>query len=111
MKVQQHIIVKQEDNTLRRKQEIRQKQTIIIIIIIIIIYLNCKWVFTMAVYYNKTQHTNNKHHSNNTPHSNNHSTQTIKETLYTMNTITMQQIQLKLQLNKININKKKYTIH
>jgi hypothetical protein len=38
----------------------------------------------VAVYYNKTQHTNN------TPHSNEHSTQNY----------TLQQIQLQLQLNK-----------
>jgi hypothetical protein len=29
----------------------------------------------VAVFYNKTQHTNNTHHTNNTPHSNKHSTQ------------------------------------
>jgi hypothetical protein len=31
--------------------------------------------YPVAVYNNKTQHTNNKHHTNNTPHSNKHSTQ------------------------------------
>jgi hypothetical protein len=68
-------------------------------IIIIIIYLNCKWGFTWwQWYYNKTQHTNNTHHTKlhtvmkqNTAHE---TTQTIKDTLHTMNTM---QIQLQLQ--------------
>jgi hypothetical protein len=58
-------------------------------------------------YYNKTQHTNNTAHSNKT-------TQTIKDTLHTMNTTQIQlqlrQIQLQPQLNKL-ILIKKYTIH
>jgi hypothetical protein len=66
------------------------------IIIIITIYLNCKcFFFTRWQWYyeyNKTQHTNNTQHSNrNTAH---RTTQTIKDTLYTMNTM---QIQLQLQ--------------
>jgi hypothetical protein len=31
--------------------------------------------YPVAVYYNKTQHTNNIHHTSNTPQSNKHSTQ------------------------------------
>jgi hypothetical protein len=51
------------------------RYVIIIIIIIIIIELNCKWIFTRwQWYYNKTQNTAHK------------DTQTIKDTLHTMNT-------------------------
>jgi hypothetical protein len=50
--------------------------------------------YPVAVYYNKTQHTNNTPHSN-TAHK---TTQTIKGTLNTMNAM---QIQLQLQLNKL----------
>jgi hypothetical protein len=59
--------------------------------------------YPVAVYYNKTQHTNNTHHTNNTPPSNaaHKTTQTIKDTLHTMNAI---QLQLhKLILIKISI--------
>jgi hypothetical protein len=43
---------------------------------------------------------NETHHTNNTPHSNtaHKTTQTIKDTLHTMNTM---QVQLQLQLNKL----------
>jgi hypothetical protein len=48
----------------------------------------------------------------NTPHSNRNTvyktTQTIKDTLYTMNTM---QLQLQLQLNKLILIKSKYSIH
>jgi hypothetical protein len=37
--------------------------------------------YPVAVYYNKTQHTNNTHHSTNTAHK---TTQTIKDTLHTI---------------------------
>jgi hypothetical protein len=70
------------------------------------------------MYYNKTQYTNNTHHI---PRSNNHSTQNDTNnkghsthnvyTPHTMNTITTQQIQLKLKLNKLILIKNKYTIH
>jgi hypothetical protein len=63
--------------------------------------------YPVAVYYNKTQHTTNTYHTNNKPHSNSHSTQNDTNskghtthngyTPHTMNTITRQQIQLKLQ--------------
>jgi hypothetical protein len=60
--------------------------------------------YPVAVYYNKSQHTNNNtshkitHHTQtNTAHK---TTQTIKDTLHTMNAL---QIQLQLQLNiKLN---------
>jgi hypothetical protein len=62
--------------------------------------------YPVAVYYNKTQHTNNTHHNEtNTAHK---STQTIKDTLHTKNAI---QIQLQLQWNKLILIKNKYTIH
>jgi amino acid permease len=65
----------------------------------IIIYFKCKWVFTLwRWYYNKTQHTNNTHHTKQhttLKQSRAHkTTQTIKDTLHTMNTV---QIQLQLQ--------------
>jgi hypothetical protein len=46
-----------------------------------------------------------KHNTNNTAHK---TTQTIKDTLHTMNTM---QIQLQLQLNKLILIKNKHTIH
>jgi hypothetical protein len=45
--------------------------------------------YPVALYYNKTQHTNNTAHK---------TTPTIKDALHTMNTM---QIQLQLQLNKL----------
>jgi hypothetical protein len=70
-------------------------------------FLKCKWVFNRwQWYYNKTQHTNNTHqtkqHTTLKQNTSYKTTQTIKDTLHTMNTI---QIQLQLQLN-ININKR-----
>jgi hypothetical protein len=58
--------------------------------------------YPVAVYYNKTQHTNN------TPHSNTayKTTQTIKDTLHTMISV-----QIQLQLNKLILIKNKYTVH
>jgi hypothetical protein len=48
--------------------------------------------YPVAVYYNKTQHTNNTHNINNTPHSNtaHKITQTIKDSLHTMNAMKIQ---------------------
>jgi hypothetical protein len=52
--------------------------------------------YPVAVYYNKTQHTNNTPHSN-TAHK---TTQTIKDTLHTMNA-------MQIQLNKLILIKNK----
>jgi hypothetical protein len=77
-------------------------------------YLNCRWVFARwQWYYSKTQHTNNAHHTQTK-----HSTQTTKAmtgALHTMNTmqvlLQLQQIQLKLQLNKLILIKMYYTLN
>jgi hypothetical protein len=57
--------------------------------------------YPVAVYYNKTQHTNNT--QTNTAHK---TTQTIKDTLHTMNTIKTATNTIKTTIKQININKK-----
>jgi hypothetical protein len=61
------------------------------LLLFFIIYFNCKLVLAGGSDYNKTQHTNNTHHTKqytslkqNTAHK---TTQTIKDTLHTMNTM------------------------
>jgi hypothetical protein len=61
--------------------------------------------YPVAVYYNKTQHTNN------TPHSNKHSTQNYTNNKVHTTYNELQQIHIQLQLNKLILIKNKYTVH
>jgi hypothetical protein len=74
-----------------------------LLLLLLLLLFNCKLGVTRwQWHYNETQHKNNTHHTkqHNTLKQNtaNKTTQTIKDTLHTMNTM---QIQLQLQLHKL----------
>jgi hypothetical protein len=72
---------------------------------LIIVYFNCKWIFTWwQWYYNKTLHTNNTHrtkqHTTLKQNRAHKTTQTIRDTLHTMNKMQIQLQSYKLTLIK-----------